>query len=608
MCGIVGVINGSKVVNDLIGGLERLEYRGYDSAGLAIMQDKTIHTRKTEGALNNLKTALAQNPVEGRIGIAHTRWATHGAPTATNAHPHCSHNVTVVHNGIIENYESLRQDLEVEGFRFLSETDSEVIPHLISKFMTVEGLSPEAAAMRAMRMLEGAYALGILFEGQDDFFCATRKGSPLAIGYGQEHEAMYVASDAMALAPMTNQVSYLADGDFAIVTQDDVRIYDADEQPVEREIRTSTIQADAADKGGYDHYMLKEIHEQPEILLDIVETGLGAQQNDDISQDVDFAEISSLRIVACGTSFYAGHVAKYWFEQYADLPVEIDIASEFRYRNAPLPKGGAALFISQSGETADTFAALEYAKGKGQKIISLVNVPESTIARASDQVILTQAGPEIGVASTKAFTAQLAALGLLAIRAGRARGALSAKQEREMISALKLMPAKAQEILKVKDIYKETGAALQDSASALFIGRGVGYPLALEGALKLKEISYIHAEGLGAGELKHGPIALIDRTMPVIAVAPPGALADKTLSNIKEVQARGGLIILISDQDTIDKADFDTLAAIAVPACHEFLVPFLYVLPLQLLSYYTALSRGCDIDKPRNLAKSVTVE
>lgn len=605
MCGIVGVINGSKVVSDLIGGLERLEYRGYDSAGVAIVKDKKIHACKTEGALDSLKSALVGNPIEGRVGIAHTRWATHGAPTATNAHPHASHKVTVVHNGIIENYEALRENLECEGYKFVSDTDSEVIPHLISLFMESGVLSPEAAAMGAVNLLKGSYALGILFEGEDEFFCATRKGSPLAIGHGED--AMYVASDAMALAPMTNRVSYLADGDFAVLSQNQVNIYDINERPVTREVRVSSIKADAADKGEYAHYMLKEIHEQPEMLLDIVETNLGAQKLHKTA-DIDFKSLSALRIVACGTSFYAGHVAKYWFERYANLTVEIDIASEFRYRKAPLPENGAALFISQSGETADTFAALEYAKDKNQKIISLVNVPESTIARASDQVILTEAGPEIGVASTKAFTAQLAALAMLVIRAGRARGVLGKNAERELTAALKLLPYKAQDILSMCDVYENIGEELDDAVSSIFIGRGIGYPLALEGALKLKEISYIHAEGISAGELKHGPIALVDKNMPVIAVAPPGELAEKTLSNIKEVQARGGKIILISDRATIKKADFEMIATIEMPECHEFLVPFLYVLPLQLLSYYVALARDCDIDKPRNLAKSVTVE
>ncbi len=605
MCGIVGVINGSKVVSDLIGGLERLEYRGYDSAGIAIVKDNKIHACKTEGALDSLKSALLENPIEGRVGIAHTRWATHGAPTATNAHPHSSHKVTVVHNGIIENYEALRENLECEGYKFVSDTDSEVIPHLISLFMESGVLSPEAAAMGAVNLLKGSYALGILFEGEDEFFCATRKGSPLAIGHGEN--AMYVASDAMALAPMTNRVSYLADGDFAVISQNKVNIYDINERLVTREVRVSSIKAAAADKGAYAHYMLKEIHEQPEMLLDIVETNLGSQKVHEAA-DIDFKNLSALRIVACGTSFYAGHVAKYWFERYANLTVEIDIASEFRYRKAPLPEHGAALFISQSGETADTFAALEYAKERNQKIISLVNVPESTIARASDQVILIEAGPEIGVASTKAFTAQLAALAMLVIRAGRARGVLGKNAERGLTAALKLVPYKAQEILSACDVYEDIGEALGNAVSSIFIGRGIGYPLALEGALKLKEISYIHAEGISAGELKHGPIALVDEKMPVIAVAPPGELAEKTLSNIKEVQARGGQIILISDRATIKKADFEMIATIEMPECHEFLVPFLYVLPLQLLSYYVALARGCDIDKPRNLAKSVTVE
>lgn len=600
MCGIVGVINGSKVVNDLIGGLERLEYRGYDSAGLALVKDKTIHTRKSEGALDNLKNTLSASPIEGRVGIAHTRWATHGAPSATNAHPHSSAKVTVVHNGIIENYERIRTSLEAEGFTFLSETDSEVIPHLIMLLMEQEGLSAEAAAMRAMKELEGAYALGLLFEGEEEFFCATRKGSPLAIGYGQEHEAMYVASDAMALAPMTNQVSYLEDGDFAILTQHNATIYNADEKIVERGITTSSITAEETGKGHYDHFMLKEIHEQPRVLHDTIDRAAAS--------DIDFTNISALRIIACGTSFYAGHMAKYWFEQYAGLPVEIDIASEFRYRGALLPDNGAALFISQSGETADTFAALEYAKEKGQEIISLVNVPESTIARASDHVILTQAGPEIGVASTKAFTAQLAVLAQLVIQAGRARGILSAQEEQDILQAMHKLPHKMQAILSQEKHYEDLGWALEDAVSTIFIGRGTGYPLALEGALKLKEISYIHAEGIGAGELKHGPIALIDEHMPVVAIAPPGELAEKTLSNIKEVQARGGRIILISDEHTIDKVDFETLASIAMPRCHDFLMPFLYVLPLQMLSYYTALARGCNIDKPRNLAKSVTVE
>ena len=605
MCGIVGVINGSKVVSDLIGGLERLEYRGYDSAGIAIVKDKKIRACKTEGALDSLKSALVGNPIEGRVGIAHTRWATHGAPTATNAHPHASHKVTVVHNGIIENYEALRENLECEGYKFVSDTDSEVIPHLISLFMESGVLSPEAAAMGAVNLLKGSYALGILFEGEDEFFCATRKGSPLAIGYGED--AMYVASDAMALAPMTNRVSYLADGDFAVLSQNEVNIYDINERLVTREVHISSIKADATDKGEYAHYMLKEIYEQPEMLLDIVETNLGARKVHE-EEDIDFKNLSALRIVACGTSFYAGYVAKYWFERYANLSVEIDIASEFRYRKAPLPENGAALFISQSGETADTFAALEYAKDKNQKIISLVNVPESTIARASDQVILTEAGPEIGVASTKAFTAQLAALAMLVIRAGRARGVLGKNAERELTAALKLLPYKAQDILSMCDVYENIGEELDDAVSSIFIGRGIGYPLALEGALKLKEISYIHAEGISAGELKHGPIALVDKNMPVIAVAPPGELAEKTLSNIKEVQARCGKIILISDRATIKKADFEMIATIEMPECHEFLVPFLYVLPLQLLSYYVALARDCDIDKPRNLAKSVTVE
>ena len=602
MCGIVGVINGSKVVNDLITGLEKLEYRGYDSAGLALVQNKTIQTRKAEGSLINLKNTLENAPLEGRVGIAHTRWATHGAPVTKNAHPHSSHRVSAVHNGIIENYEDIRNNLEAHGFTFSSDTDSEVIPHLITLLMEEENLSPEAATQEATKILEGTYALGVLFEGEDDFFCAAKKGSPLAIGYGQEHHAMYLASDAIALSSMTNQVTYLEDGDFAVIQQDAADIYDESGERASRDIQTSAHRSDVSEKNGYEHFMLKEIHEQPEILETIFKNPQAIQDG------LDFNDIDSIKIVACGTSLYAGHIAKYWFEEYAKIPVEIDIASEFRYRNAILSDKGCVVFISQSGETADTLAALNYAKEKNQKTISLVNVAESSIARATDHVVLTKAGAEIGVASTKAFIAQLASLSLLVLKAAEQRNTLRSDEIESLVNSLQTVPEKIQSVLENEKFYEDLGWSLEDAVSSIFIGRGVAFPLAMEGALKLKEISYIHAEGIGAGELKHGPIALIDENMPVIAIVPPNELHEKTLSNVQEVHARHGQVIFIGSEKLIEKLDFQTKAAIPMPDCDEFIIPFLYIIPLQLLSYYTALARGCNIDKPRNLAKSVTVE
>ncbi len=607
MCGIVGAINGSRVVNELLDGLKRLEYRGYDSAGLAVSHNNSILIRKAEGALSNLETKLDLSPVEGRIGIAHTRWATHGEPSIANAHPHRNDRVSVVHNGIIENYEELRACLEAEGFTFQSQTDTEVVPHLIASLMA-SGFSPEAAALEATKRLQGAYALGILFEGEEEFFCATRKGSPLAIGHGEE--AMFIASDAIALAPMTQRVSYLENGDFAIVSQNGVCVRDENGTAVERPVEQSRASAESHEKGSYSHFMIKEIHEQPDILNHVFNVPVQKKQNCNMA----YEDFESLSIVACGTSCYAGQIARYWFERYAGLRVDVDIASEYRYRHSPLPQKGAALFISQSGETADTLAALEHARLQGQTIISLVNVPESSIARASDHVIQTLAGPEIGVASTKAFTAQLAALARLVIAAGIARGTLSIRDARALKVELSRVPEIVSAALSLNGQIRAAASVLQNSQSALFIGRGVNWPLACEGALKLKEISYIHAEGLGAGELKHGPIALVDGNLPVVALAPPDELQEKTLSNIKEVQARGGQIILISDERTLSGLDFEPAATIAVsaeldaPFASDLVMPFLYSIPLQLLASETALKRGCDIDKPRNLAKSVTVE
>ena len=607
MCGIVGVVNGQRVASILIGGLQKLGYRGYDSAGLATINGGKIEFRRTKGKLENLENLLAREPLDGKIGIAHTRWATHGAPTAVNAHPHVTDKVAVVHNGIIENFKELREELQALGHDFASDTDTEVIPHLISHYME-SGLSPVEATAETLKRLDGAYALGILFQGCDDQLIAARRGSPLVIGHGED--AMYLASDALALSAFTREITYLEDGDLVVLRQDGVEIRDEAGQRVNRPVRHSKFDSTEVGKGSYRHFMLKEIFEQPVVIR----RTMGNYYDAETSRiriphlPFDFSGLPRLTIVACGTSSYAGQVAKYWFEKYAALPVEVDIASEFRYRDAPFPEGGAALFISQSGETADTLAAMRHAHAHGQHTVALVNVPESSMAREADVVLHTLAGQEIGVASTKAFTTQLTALACLAIAAGRARQSLSRDKAEEITTALSQVPTMIERILEGEDRFQKIAKDISKAPSVLFMGRGTSFPIALEGALKLKEISYIHAEGYGAGELKHGPIALVEESVPVVVLAPSDGLFDKTISNLQEVKARDGRIILISDAKGLSIAGQDIAAAIEIPQAHPFVTPILYSVPVQLLAYHVALQKGTDVDQPRNLAKSVTVE
>ncbi len=608
MCGIVGILGDYAVAEDLVEALRRLEYRGYDSAGVATVEDGKLARRRAEGKLSNLQRRLFEEPLAGHIGIGHTRWATHGAPTEVNAHPHMTDEVSVVHNGIIENFRPLRERLEAEGVRFATQTDTEVIAHLITRELRA-GKTPQAAVLATMQQLEGAFALAIIFRGHDDLMIAAREGSPLAIGHGEGKGRMYVGSDAIALAPFTDSITYLEDGDWAVLSRTGVEIFDRDGRPVERAMQKSVATALLVDKGNHRHFMAKEIHEQPEVishtLSHYVDMATGQVQLPDLP--FDFASLPRLTISACGTAYYAGLVAKYWFERYARLPVEIDVASEFRYREALLEPGGAALFVSQSGETADTLAALRYCRAQGQHIAAIVNVRESTIARESDIVLPTLAGPEIGVASTKAFTCQLSVLACLAIAAGRARGVLSADEEKTLVAALIEVPRHISSILRLEESYEKLGHTLSKARDVLYLGRGINYPVALEGALKLKEISYIHAEGYAAGELKHGPIALIDEKVPVIVIAPRDDLFDKTVSNMQEVAARGGRIMLLSDAEP-QEVGCQALQILPLPRANAFVSPLIYAVPVQLLAYYTAVSMGTDVDQPRNLAKSVTVE
>jgi glucosamine--fructose-6-phosphate aminotransferase (isomerizing) len=606
MCGIIGILGKGPVAESLVDALKRLEYRGYDSAGIATLEDGVLVRRRAEGKLRNLERLVAEHPLHGTCGIGHTRWATHGVPTERNAHPHMTPRVSIVHNGIIENFRELRRELEESGAAFETETDTEAVVHLISRELE-RGASPEAAVAETLTRLEGAFALAILFAGHDDLMIGARRGSPLAVGYGEGE--MFLGSDAMALAPFTDRVVHLEEGDWVIVNRAGALIRDETGAEVRRPIQTTKVSALLADKGNHRHFMAKEIHEQP----DVISRTLGhyihfAEQRVALPEiEVDFAKLSRLTISACGTAFYAGLVAKYWFERYARLPVEIDIASEFRYREAPLPEAGLALFISQSGETADTLAGLRYCREQKQTILSIVNVAQSTIARESDAVLPTLAGPEIGVASTKAFTSQLAVLAALAIAAGRARGTLDAARESELVGSLIELPRLMNDVLRREDEIEKLANILSHASNVLYLGRGIHYPLALEGALKLKEISYIHAEGYAAGELKHGPIALIDEDMPVIVVAPRDALYDKTISNMQEVAARGGQIILITSDDA-GAPGIDLLAEIRLPKAHEFTTPIHSAQPIQLLASHTAVHLGTDVDQPRNLAKSVTVE
>lgn len=607
MCGIVGVIGTERAAPMVLEALRRLEYRGYDSAGIATLVDGDISMRRAAGKLTNLIDMLTEAPLDGVVGVGHTRWATHGAPTVENAHPHVTERVAVVHNGIIENFRELREELAAKDVVFKSETDTEVVACLITEYLD-QGLSPSAAVTATLKRLEGAFALGVLFKAHEDLIIAARRGSPLAIGYG--HGAMYLGSDSFALAPMTNRVAYLEDGDWAEITRDAAVIRDSNGAVVTRPIKTSDATAAMVDKGNHRHFMAKEIFEQPEVVGHTL-----SQYYDPLTDKLkipelpfNFADIPRITIVACGTAFYAGQVAKYWFEQMARVSVEVDIASEFRYREAALPEGGLAIFISQSGETADTLAALEYCKAQKQTILSVVNVVESSIARASDVILPTHAGPEIGVASTKAFTCQLTVLACLALAAASARGKISAVDEHAAFKHLIEVPRHISEALNLDRNLNELAYELAKARDVLFLGRGVTYPIALEGALKLKEISYIHAEGYAAGELKHGPIALVDETVPVIVLAPSDSLYEKTISNMQEVIARGGKVILISDREGIERAAEGPWKTIEIPKVDDFSLPIISTIPVQLLAYHTAVAKGTDVDQPRNLAKSVTVE
>ncbi|MEM9733939.1 MAG: glutamine--fructose-6-phosphate transaminase (isomerizing) [Pseudomonadota bacterium] len=612
MCGIVGIVGTRPVAPLIVDALKRLEYRGYDSAGVATYVDGALQRRRAEGKLVNLEERLGAEPLEGHVGIGHTRWATHGAPVEMNAHPHFSSNVAVVHNGIIENFRELRAELEADGFTFASQTDTEVVAHLVAKYLN-EGCVSEDAARAAIARLHGAFALAILFGSDADLIVAARNGPPLAIGHGDGE--MYLGSDAVALAPFTNRITYLEDGDWAVVRRDSHTIYDETGAQVERAVQISVGSALLVDKGNHRHFMLKEIYEQPEVIghtlsnyVDFNERKIAIRDMADNDAPLDFASLDRLNITACGTAYLAGFVGKYWFERHARLPVDIDVASEFRYREAPLSENSLSLFISQSGETADTLACLKYCEQQGQKLAAIVNVRESTMARSSHNVFPTLAGPEIGVASTKAFTCQLSVLASLAVAAGAQRGHITAAQEKQLVKELAEAPRYAHEVLKMEDRIAELAHQLANKKSVLYLGRDTNYPLAMEGALKLKELSYIHAEAYAAGELKHGPIALIDEEMPVIVIAPHDRIFEKTVSNMQEVAARGGKIILITDQKGADAAAMDEANVIVMPEMPEIITPIIYSLPIQMLAYHTAVTMGTDVDQPRNLAKSVTVE
>ena len=608
MCGIVGIVGNQPVAGRLVDALKRLEYRGYDSAGVATIVDGKLARRRAEGKLFNLEKRLDAEPLPGTTGIAHTRWATHGAPTEANAHPHFVDGVAVVHNGIIENFSELKDELIASGATFTTQTDTEVVAQLVAKYRR-EGLGRREAMHSMLRHVTGAYALAVIFEDDPSTIMAARSGPPLAIGHGRGE--MFLGSDAIALAPFTNEITYLVDGDWAVIGRDGAHIFDMDGNRLERPRQVSSAAAYLIDKGNHRHFMEKEIHEQPEAIshaLSHYVDFLGHTVRP-IAAEIDFANVPSLAISACGTAYLAGLVGKYWFERYARLPVEIDVASEFRYREIPLNPASAALFISQSGETADTLASLRYCKENGLKIGAVVNTRESTIARESDAVFPILAGPEIGVASTKAFTCQLAVLAALAVGAGRARGTISAAEEKALVKSLAEMPRIMASVLNtIQPSIEQLSRDLSKCKDVLYLGRGTSYPLAMEGALKLKEISYIHAEGYAAGELKHGPIALIDENMPVIVIAPHDRFFEKTVSNMQEVAARGGRIIFITDEKGATASKLETMATIVLPVVDEIVAPMIYSLPIQLLAYHTAVFMGTDVDQPRNLAKSVTVE
>ena len=610
MCGIVGIIGRQSVAPLLLEGLKRLEYRGYDSAGIATLLNGSIERRRAEGKLVNLEGRLEQDPVEGSIGIGHTRWATHGVPSETNAHPHATARVAVVHNGIIENFQELRKELKAHGNQFETETDTEVIVHLITRYLD-EGMDPKAAVAASLPRLEGAFALVLIFAGEYDFMIGARRGSPLAIGFGDGE--MYMGSDALALAPLTRQICYLEEGDWAVIGRDGLDIIDEAGNATTRPVVKTANSGAMTGKGDFRHFMLKEIYEQPSVIGETLNTMLNpATQTITLPpMPFDFDDVSKVSISACGTAYYAGLVGKYWIERLGRLPVEIDVASEFRYRELPMEPGGLSVFISQSGETMDTLSALRYAVSQQQKILSVVNVEESSIARESDAALRTLAGPEIGVASTKAFTTQLTVLACLAIACGRARGTISEAEEAALSVALSEVPGRAAEVLNNDEIIADIAELVADARDVLYLGRGTSFAIALEGALKLKEISYIHAEGYAAGEMKHGPIALIDENVPVIVIAPGNdPLFEKTASNVQEVIARGGKVIFLSDSDGITRMENQAspTATIMLPKVDPFVAPILYGIQVQLLAYHTAVLKGTDVDQPRNLAKSVTVE
>jgi glucosamine--fructose-6-phosphate aminotransferase (isomerizing) len=607
MCGIIGIVGKEPVADRLVDGLKRMEYRGYDSAGICTISDGELVRRRAEGKLKNLVEVLAKDPADGTIGIAHTRWATHGAPTSANAHPHATDEVALVHNGIIENFKPLREEMAAAGRTFESETDTEVVAHLVSS--KVEGgASPEDAVRAVLPQLRGAFALAIAFKSHPDMLIGARLGSPLVVGYGEGE--MFLGSDALALAPLTQKIAYLEEGDWVVITGDSATIYDADNNEVTREVQSSGASAAAVEKGNYRHFMQKEIFEQPTVVAQTLSSYLRREDNSVALPQLDFdiSEVKRITFVACGTSYYAAMVAKYWFEQFARVPVDLDFASEFRYREPVLEEGGLALFISQSGETADTLAALRHCKEEGQVIGVVVNVPTSSMAREADLLLPTHAGPEIGVASTKAFTCQLAVLAALAAHMAVKKGLMSRDEEQEVVKHLLEAPAALNAALDHDDDIANMAHLIAPARDVLYLGRGQDFPLAMEGALKLKEISYIHAEGYASGEMKHGPIALIDEDVPVIVLAPSGPLFEKTVSNMEEVRARGGQVVLISDAEGIKLAGEGCIATIEMPEVHPLIAPLVYSVPVQLLAYHTACVKGTDVDQPRNLAKSVTVE
>ncbi len=608
MCGIIGIVGSDQpVALDILGGLKRLEYRGYDSAGIATLANGHIDRRRAEGKLIRLSDRLAEDPLPGHIGIGHTRWATHGVPNEANAHPHATDRVALVHNGIIENFRELKAELNGHGVNFASETDTEVVAHLLSQLLR-DGATPIEAAADTLKRLEGAFALAIIFAGEHNLMIGARQGSPLVLGYGDG--AMYLGSDAIALAPWTDRICYLDEGDWVVLRHDQAEVRDVDDQPVEREVKKTAASLADISKGNHRHFMMKEIFEQPTVIGDTLHAYFNpvARAIEMPNLQLDFADLDRLTILACGTAFYAAMVAKYWFEAIARLPVDVDIASEFRYRETPIDPDGTALFISQSGETLDTLSALKLCKDAGQRIVSLVNVAESAVARESDEVLLTHAGPEICVAATKTFTTQLSTLACMVLTAARQRGTLGEAEAVVLSAAIAELPSRMADILNHDEQIRELAQDMFQARDVLYLGRGTAYPIALEGALKLKEISYIHAEGYPAGELKHGPIALVTDDVPVVVLAPADKMLDKTASNVAEVAARGGRVVLITDAEGAAKCGAAAWRTIELPSAHAFVAPILYTVPVQLLAYHIAVLKGTDVDQPRNLAKSVTVE